>query len=135
MTALFVDGQPVDRINAGEEAVVVLDETPFYAESGGQVGDKGELKAAGVEFVVNDTQKYGQAIGHQGKLAQGSLKLNDRVDAQIDAERRARIRLNHSATHLMHAALRETYWATTSRRKARWLTTKCCVSTSRTSKR
>ncbi|HGE8494144.1 TPA: alanine--tRNA ligase [Serratia marcescens] len=106
--ALFRDGQPVDRINAGEEAVVVLDETPFYGESGGQVGDKGVLKAAGVEFVVNDTQKYGQAIGHQGKLAQGSLKLNDRVDAQIDAERRNSIRLNHSATHLLHAALRQT---------------------------
>ncbi|MEI7112549.1 alanine--tRNA ligase [Serratia sp. TMDUHS_CL] len=106
--ALFRDGQPVDRINAGEEAVVVLDETPFYGESGGQVGDKGVLKAAGVEFVVNDTQKYGQAIGHQGKLAQGSLKLNDRLDAQIDAERRNSIRLNHSATHLLHAALRQT---------------------------
>ncbi|MDU7767495.1 MAG: alanine--tRNA ligase, partial [Serratia marcescens] len=106
--ALFRDGQPVDQINAGEEAVVVLDETPFYGESGGQVGDKGVLKAAGAEFTVNDTQKYGQAIGHQGKLAQGSLKLNDRVDAQIDAERRNSIRLNHSATHLLHAALRQT---------------------------
>ncbi|MBH2940867.1 alanine--tRNA ligase [Serratia marcescens] len=106
--ALFRDGQPVDQINAGEEAVVVLDETPFYGESGGQVGDKGVLKAAGAEFVVNDTQKYGQAIGHQGKLAQGSLKLNDRVDAQIDTERRNSIRLNHSATHLLHAALRQT---------------------------
>ncbi|MCP1107296.1 alanine--tRNA ligase [Serratia nevei] len=106
--ALFRDGQPVEQINAGEEAVVVLDETPFYGESGGQVGDKGVLKAAGAEFVVNDTQKYGQAIGHQGKLAQGSLKLNDRVDAQIDAERRNSIRLNHSATHLLHAALRQT---------------------------
>ncbi|MGE6886964.1 alanine--tRNA ligase, partial [Serratia bockelmannii] len=106
--ALFRDGQPVDQINAGEEAVVVLDETPFYGESGGQVGDKGVLKTAGAEFVVNDTQKYGQAIGHQGKLAQGSLKLNDRVDAQIDTERRNSIRLNHSATHLLHAALRQT---------------------------
>ncbi|MDR2289260.1 MAG: alanine--tRNA ligase, partial [Serratia marcescens] len=106
--ALFRDGQPVEQINAGEEAVVVLDETPFYGESGGQVGDKGVLKAAGAEFVVNDTQKYGQAIGHQGKLAQGSLKLNDRVDAQIDTERRNSIRLNHSATHLLHAALRQT---------------------------
>ena len=106
--ALFRDGQPVEQINAGEEAVVVLDQTPFYAESGGQVGDKGVLKAAGAEFVVNDTQKYGQAIGHQGKLAQGSLKLNDRVDAQIDTERRNSIRLNHSATHLLHAALRQT---------------------------
>ena len=108
VTALFRDGQAVDEIHAGEEAVVVLDETPFYGESGGQVGDKGVLKAAGADFVVSDTQKYGQAIGHQGKLSQGSLKVNDRVDAQIDTVRRNRIRLNHSATHLLHAALRQT---------------------------
>lgn len=106
--ALFRDGQPVDEIHAGEEAVVVLDETPFYGESGGQVGDKGVLKAAGADFEVSDTQKYGQAIGHQGKLSQGSLKVKDRVDAQIDTVRRNRIRLNHSATHLLHAALRQT---------------------------
>ncbi|ANS41233.1 alanine--tRNA ligase [Serratia inhibens] len=108
VTALFRDGQPVNEIHAGEEAVVVLDETPFYGESGGQVGDKGVLKAAGADFVVSDTQKYGQAIGHQGKLSQGSLKVKDRVDAQIDTARRNRIRLNHSATHLLHAALRQT---------------------------
>ncbi|MBE0152855.1 alanine--tRNA ligase [Serratia sp. PL7] len=107
VTALFRDGQPVAEIHAGEEAVVVLDETPFYGESGGQVGDKGVLKTAGSEFVVSDAQKYGQAIGHLGKLASGSLKLNDRVDAVIDSERRNRIRLNHSATHLLHAALRQ----------------------------
>jgi alanyl-tRNA synthetase len=106
--ALFRDGQSVNEIHAGEEAVVVLDETPFYGESGGQVGDKGVLKAAGADFEVSDTQKYGQAIGHQGKLSQGSLKVNDRVDAQIDTIRRNRIRLNHSATHLLHAALRQT---------------------------
>jgi alanyl-tRNA synthetase len=108
VTALFRDGQPVDEIHAGEEAVVVLDETPFYGESGGQVGDKGVLKAAGADFVVSDTQKYGQAIGHQGKLSHGVLKVKDRVDAQIDIARRNRIRLNHSATHLLHAALRQT---------------------------
>ncbi|MDU3889485.1 MAG: alanine--tRNA ligase [Serratia liquefaciens] len=106
--ALFRDGQSINEIHAGEEAVVVLDETPFYGESGGQVGDKGVLKAAGADFEVSDTQKYGQAIGHQGKLSQGSLKVNDRVDAQIDTVRRNRIRLNHSATHLLHAALRQT---------------------------
>ncbi|WBL71361.1 alanine--tRNA ligase [Serratia liquefaciens] len=106
--ALFRDGQSVNEIHAGEEAVVVLDETPFYGESGGQVGDKGVLKAAGADFEVSDTQKYGQAIGHQGKLVQGSLKVKDRVDAQIDTVRRNRIRLNHSATHLLHAALRQT---------------------------
>lgn len=107
VTALFVDGKAVDAINAGQEAVVVLDQTPFYAESGGQVGDKGELKVANFSFAVEDTQKYGQAIGHIGKLAAGSLKVGDAVQADVDEARRARIRLNHSATHLMHAALRQ----------------------------
>ncbi|HCN4703556.1 TPA: alanine--tRNA ligase [Escherichia coli] len=107
VTALFVDGKAVDAINAGQEAVVVLDQTPFYAESGGQVGDKGELKGANFSFAVEDTQKYGQAIGHIGKLAAGSLKVGDAVQADVDEARRARIRLNHSATHLMHAALRQ----------------------------
>ena len=107
VTALFVDGKAVDAINAGQEAVVVLDQTPFYAESGGQVGDKGELKGANFSFAVEDTQKYGQAIGHIGKLAVGSLKVGDAVQADVDEARRARIRLNHSATHLMHAALRQ----------------------------
>ncbi|HEB4901471.1 TPA: alanine--tRNA ligase [Escherichia coli] len=107
VTALFVDGKAVDAINAGQEAVVVLDQTPFYAESGGQVGDKGELKGANFSFAVEDTQKYGLAIGHIGKLAAGSLKVGDAVQADVDEARRARIRLNHSATHLMHAALRQ----------------------------
>lgn len=107
VTALFVDGKAVDAINAGQEAVVVLDQTPFYAESGGQVGDKGELKGANFSFAVEDAQKYGQAIGHIGKLAAGSLKVGDAVQADVDEARRARIRLNHSATHLMHAALRQ----------------------------
>lgn len=107
VTALFVDGKSVDVINAGQEAVVVLDQTPFYAESGGQVGDKGELKGANFSFAVEDTQKYGQAIGHIGKLAAGSLKVGEAVQADVDEARRARIRLNHSATHLMHAALRQ----------------------------
>ncbi|EHQ8995021.1 alanine--tRNA ligase [Escherichia coli] len=107
VTALFVDGKAVDAINAGQEAVVVLEQTPFYAESGGQVGDKGELKGANFSFAVEDTQKYGQAIGHIGKLAAGSLKVGDAVQADVDEARRARIRLNHSATHLMHAALRQ----------------------------
>ncbi|MFQ7987155.1 alanine--tRNA ligase [Escherichia coli] len=107
VTALFVDGKAVDAINAGQEAVVVLDQTPFYAESGGQVGDKGELKGANFSFAVEDTQKYGQAIGHIGKLAAGSLIVGDAVQADVDEARRARIRLNHSATHLMHAALRQ----------------------------
>ncbi|MEJ5555957.1 alanine--tRNA ligase [Salmonella enterica] len=107
VTALFVDGKAVEVINAGQEAVVVLGQTPFYAESGGQVGDKGELKGAGFTFAVDDTQKYGQAIGHLGKLSAGALKVGDAVQADVDEARRARIRLNHSATHLMHAALRQ----------------------------
>lgn len=107
VTALFVDGKAVEAINAGQEAVVVLDQSPFYAESGGQVGDKGELKGAGFTFAVDDTQKYGQAIGHLGKLSAGALKVGDAVQADVDEARRARIRLNHSATHLMHAALRQ----------------------------
>ncbi|UXY11972.1 alanine--tRNA ligase [Kosakonia sp. ML.JS2a] len=107
VTALFVDGKPVNAISAGQDAVVVLNETPFYAESGGQVGDKGELKGNAFAFSVQDTQKYGQAIGHIGKLTTGSLKVGDGVKAEVDEARRARIRLNHSATHLMHAALRE----------------------------
>ncbi|HBQ6582313.1 alanine--tRNA ligase [Klebsiella variicola] len=107
VTALFIDGKAVDSVSAGQQAVVILDQTPFYAESGGQVGDKGELKGAGFSFAVSDTQKYGQAIGHIGKVASGSLKVGDAVQADVDEARRQRIRLNHSATHLMHAALRQ----------------------------
>ncbi|WP_343464757.1 alanine--tRNA ligase [Pantoea sp.] len=105
--ALFVEGQQVEQIRAGQEAVVILDETPFYGESGGQVGDTGTLKGKNAEFAVQDTQKYGKAFGHIGKLAQGELRVGDRLHAQVDEERRARIILNHSATHLMHSALRE----------------------------
>ena len=107
VTALFINGKAVEQVNAGQDAVVILDATPFYAESGGQVGDKGELKGTGFTFSVSDTQKYGQAIGHVGKLATGSLKVGDGVQAEVDEARRERIRLNHSATHLMHAALRQ----------------------------
>ncbi|HBV2664654.1 alanine--tRNA ligase [Klebsiella pneumoniae] len=107
VTALFIDGKAVDSVSAGQEAVVILDQTPFYAESGGQVGDKGELKGAGFSFAVSDTQKYGQAIGHIGKVASGTLKVGDAVQADVDEARRQRIRLNHSATHLMHTALRQ----------------------------
>jgi len=105
--ALYVDGVAVEEVAAGQEAVVVLDETPFYGESGGQVGDTGLLKGKNAEFSVQDTQKYGQAIGHIGKLTAGHLRISDRVEAQVDEARRARIRLNHSATHLLHAALRK----------------------------
>ncbi len=107
ITALYKDGQPVDSLNIGEEGIVILDKTAFYAESGGQVGDTGILKNDSGNFVVTDTQKYGQAIGHIGKVTTGSLVINHRINAEIDSERRNAIRLNHSATHLLHAALRQ----------------------------
>ncbi|MBD8168007.1 alanine--tRNA ligase [Erwinia persicina] len=108
VTAIFVDGQAAEAISAGQEGVIVLDETPFYGESGGQVGDTGELKSEqGATFTVNDTQKYAQAIGHIGTLTSGQLRVGDRLAAQVNEARRARIRLNHSATHLLHAALRQ----------------------------
>ncbi|WP_342221520.1 alanine--tRNA ligase [Candidatus Fukatsuia endosymbiont of Tuberolachnus salignus] len=109
ITALFHNGKTVNEIHPTEEAVVVLDKTPFYAESGGQVGDTGELKnTTDAHFVVANTQKYGQAIAHLGRLTQGCLRVQDKIDATVDAARRNRIRLNHSATHLLHAALRKT---------------------------
>ena len=107
VVALLRDGRSVDVINAGDEAVVILDRTPFYAESGGQVGDVGELDEAGTRFVVRDTLKFaGQFHGHVGTLDAGSLKRGDRVLGAVNAERRAATVLNHSATHLLHAALR-----------------------------
>lgn len=106
--ALYRDGAAVDSIAAGDAAVVVLDNTPFYAESGGQVGDSGVLSADGVEFRVDDTQKIQSSVfGHHGTLERGSLKVGDTLTAQVDAERRASTMRNHSATHLMHKALRE----------------------------
>ncbi|MCW6544914.1 alanine--tRNA ligase [Yersinia ruckeri] len=106
--ALFRNGEAVEEVHTGEDAVVVLNQTPFYGESGGQVGDEGVLKSAMADFIVSDTQKYGQAIGHLGQLSRGILRVNDSVDAVVDSMRRNRIRLNHSATHLLHAALRKT---------------------------
>ncbi|WP_120513267.1 alanine--tRNA ligase [Photobacterium salinisoli] len=107
IVALFRDGEAVDTVAAGDKALIILDHTPFYAESGGQCGDTGVLSAQGVMFSVEDTQKFGDAIGHQGTLNEGSLSVGDRVDAKVDAKRRAAISLNHSATHLLHAALRQ----------------------------
>ncbi|MEY0726002.1 alanine--tRNA ligase [Providencia rettgeri] len=107
ITALYKDGQPVDSLNAGEEGLVILDKTAFYAESGGQVGDTGYLNNDNASFKVTDTQKYGQAIGHIGKVEAGSLVVNHRITAVVDSARRDAIRLNHSATHLLHAALRQ----------------------------
>ena len=104
---IFVEGQPVDKIVAGQQAVVVLDKTPFYGESGGQVGDTGTILTENGEFTVEDTQKYGKSPGHSGRLLAGVLQVGQRVNAQVDEARRAKIRLNHSATHLLHAALRQ----------------------------
>lgn len=107
VTAIYQNGESVTAIKAGDEAVIVLDVTPFYAESGGQVGDKGQLVANGIEFTVNDTQKYGQATGHQGVLATGSLSVGQVIEAKVDKKLRHRTQLNHSVTHLLHAALRQ----------------------------
>ncbi len=108
VTALFVKGEPVDTLQAGDAGLVVLDHTPFYAESGGQVGDRGELSSEGVCFQVEDTRKQGgDAFAHIGKLTSGALKVGDKLNAQVDETRRSAIRLNHSATHLLHAALRQ----------------------------
>ena len=108
VTALYVDGAAVDSMQPGQSGVVVLDNTPFYAESGGQVGDQGTLVAGPAVFTVSDTTKVqADVFGHQGTLANGALKVGDKVAAQVDAIRRARTVRNHSATHLMHKALRE----------------------------
>ena len=105
---LLVDGKLVQQIVGGDRAVVILDRTPFYAESGGQVGDEGQLAAANAAFAVEDTIKLaGVFHGHLGQLREGVLKVGDTVSAQIDGARRRAIVLNHSATHLLHAALRE----------------------------
>jgi alanyl-tRNA synthetase len=107
VVALLRDGRPVDAIATGDEAIVILDRTPFYAESGGQVGDAGELAEQGMRFRVADTLKLaGQFHGHLGTLEAGALKLGDRLMGAVDAPRRAATVLNHSATHLLHAALR-----------------------------
>ena len=104
---LYREGGAVNALHAGETGMVILDRTPFYAEAGGQVGDSGELLAQGVHFAVDDTQKYANARGHIGRLTEGVLQLGDAVDARIDQDRRHRTTLNHTATHLLHAALRE----------------------------
>ncbi|WP_063654751.1 alanine--tRNA ligase [Candidatus Arsenophonus triatominarum] len=107
VTAIFHHGKPVNVLNQGEGGIIILDKTSFYAESGGQVGDSGILSNSHCQFAVSDTQKYAQAIGHIGKVMTGSIAVNNSVDARIDIERCKAIRLNHSATHLLHAALRD----------------------------
>jgi alanyl-tRNA synthetase len=106
--AIYREGTSVQSISGGEAGIVVLDRTPFYAESGGQVGDAGELDAASGTFIVADTQKIQPDVfGHHGKLSAGTLTVGDKVAAKVDTARRARTMRNHSATHLMHKALRE----------------------------
>ncbi|GGI79462.1 alanine--tRNA ligase [Legionella impletisoli] len=105
--AILVDGKKVETLSAGDKGMIILQDTPFYAESGGQVGDRGWLLADDAEFEVCDTQKKGQAILHYGQLIKGTLKVNQTVEAAVDSERRDAIRLNHTATHLLHAALKE----------------------------
>ncbi|HEL4844722.1 MULTISPECIES: alanine--tRNA ligase [Stenotrophomonas] len=106
--ALLKDGRPVQSADAGDAVIVITNQTPFYAESGGQVGDTGVLTGNGVRLVVEDTQKFaGQFHGHVGILSEGGLKVGDVLSGQVDGERRGATILNHSATHLLHAALRE----------------------------
>ncbi len=108
VVALYVDGSAVASARAGDDAVIVLDHTPFYAESGGQVGDTGELRNATARFLVEDTVKVQAAVfGHEGRVVEGEIRVGDLVDARVDTERRAKTMRNHSATHLMHKALRE----------------------------
>ncbi len=106
ITGILVDGNAVEEINQGDEAVIILDNTPFYAESGGQIGDTGEFAVDNTIFAVSDTQKQQGVFLHIGQLKSGSLKVGSSLNAQIDEQRRQAIKLNHSATHLMHEELR-----------------------------
>jgi alanyl-tRNA synthetase len=107
IVALLRGKERVDALRAGEEGQVILDHTPFYAESGGQVGDAGALTSAGINFEVADTQKIGSAYAHVGRVKEGELRVGSRIEAHVDGERRRATMANHSATHLLHAALRK----------------------------
>jgi alanyl-tRNA synthetase len=107
VTALIFDGMVVDLLRTGQEGQVVLDHSPFYAESGGQIGDAGSIVGPKGRFAVRDTQKLGASFAHLGVLESGELQVGDAIDAQVDQSRRHAIALNHSATHLLHAALRK----------------------------
>ncbi len=108
VTALFYEGKPVNSLNAGQTGQVILEHTPFYAESGGQVGDKGQLVQGETVFEIQDTQKRGKAHIHIGQVTTGTIQLGEQLQAKIDQEARQATARNHSATHLMHAALRQT---------------------------
>ncbi len=105
--ALYREGESVESVAAGDEAMVILNQSPFYAEAGGQVGDRGLLLQDDVRFQVEDTRKYGNAIGHLGKVVAGELSLGGSLQAQVDQPRRSATARNHSATHLLHSALRQ----------------------------
>jgi alanyl-tRNA synthetase len=108
VTALYVDGATVASVKAGDDCVIVLDQTPFYAESGGQAGDSGELRSATARVLVEDTSKIqSDVFGHEGRVMEGVISVGDHLAARVNAEQRARTVRNHSATHLMHKALRE----------------------------
>ena len=107
VVALLKGGTAVSELSSGEEGEVVLDRTPFYAEAGGQVGDTGELASPGVHFIVVDTQKRGTAYSHVGRVVQGKIRVGDTLQARVDGGRRRATALNHTATHLLHAALRK----------------------------
>jgi alanyl-tRNA synthetase len=108
VSAIYIDGSPVQTAHAGDDVVIVLDHTPFYAESGGQVGDSGELRNARARVLIEDTLKVQAAVfGHHGRIVEGEVEVGDTFVAKVDAEQRARTVRNHSATHLMHKALRE----------------------------
>jgi len=108
VTALYIDGAPVKSVKAGDDAVIVLDHTPFYAESGGQVGDTGELRNATSRAVVEDTTRIqADVFGHQVHVAEGTIAVGDHLNARVDGDKRAKTMRNHSVTHLMHKALRE----------------------------
>lgn len=107
ITGLLLDGKVVEKLTTGMQAAVILDHTPFYAESGGQVGDRGVFLAPGIRFIIEDTRSSGDAIVHYGVLMEGELALHQSVEAKVDFKRRDAIRLNHTATHLLHAALKK----------------------------
>jgi alanyl-tRNA synthetase len=108
VTAIYIEGSAATEAHAGDDAVIVLDHTPFYAESGGQVGDTGELRNKQSRFRVEDTLKVrAEVFGHHGRVLEGTIKVGDAIDARVDADKRAQTVRNHSATHLMHKALRE----------------------------
>ncbi len=104
---IYHNNQKLNKLEKGQDGVIILDKTPFYAESGGQIGDKGVIEALGATFEVHDTQKTGQAILHIGKVTKGAFAIDDEVTAQVNTDKRVKTALNHTATHLLHAALRQ----------------------------